>query len=150
MTPDSNNVDGTAAEISAERNSTENEIEAETINDAYKKVATQNGTDVNGIPTTETNNTTTLENATTTKTATTKKGNNSNKDPMTEDGFTVITTHEYYNSDLDSTTTSQNKQKIDSLVAANKRVMAIKDSIARKRATDSIKLNKARKDSIPE
>ncbi len=95
----------------------------------------------------KTNNTST---ATKQSKTTRKNTTSSGKDPMTEAGFTVTTTHEYYNSDLDTTTTSRSKQKIDSLVAANKRKMAIVDSIARKRATDSIKLNEARKDSIPQ
>ncbi|HIB48803.1 MAG TPA: hypothetical protein EYN07_09620 [Flavobacteriaceae bacterium] len=70
-------------------------------------------------------------------------------DTTNKNGFTVTTTHEYYNSDLDTTVASTNKRKIDSLVRVTERKMAIIDSIARARATDSIKLNEARKDSIP-
>lgn len=71
-------------------------------------------------------------------------------DTMTENGFTVKTNHSYYNSDIDTTVVSTNKKQIDSLVRTNKQKMALKDSIARARAADSIKLNEARKDSIPE
>lgn len=73
----------------------------------------------------------------------------SKKRVITDSGFTIKTKHQYYNSDLDTTVVSANKQKIDSLVLANKRIMAIKDSIARARAADSIKLNEATLDSIP-
>ncbi|MAZ71749.1 MAG: hypothetical protein CMC70_01250 [Flavobacteriaceae bacterium] len=81
----------------------------------------------------------------------TQQANHSNtQNTMTKSGYTVTTTHQYYNSDLDTTTTSQHKQQIDSIVTANKRHMALKDSISRKRAQDSIKVNKTKKDTVPE
>ncbi|MDX1463716.1 MAG: hypothetical protein R3359_11715 [Marinirhabdus sp.] len=64
------------------------------------------------------------------------------------DTFQVKTEHAYYNSDLNKTIKSTDKQMIDSLVQANKLKMAIKDSIARARARDSIKLNRTTNDTI--
>lgn len=69
------------------------------------------------------------------------------KDTLTEKGFSKTTTHQYYNSDLGGTFQGTKKQ-IDSIVRATERKMALQDSISRKRAADSIKLNRRSKDSI--
>ncbi|WP_432411673.1 hypothetical protein [Rasiella sp. SM2506] len=158
-TPSSTSLDGNTSEISTEENRTKmnNKTETEIKTSLNNKVVTQDGTEIivsnegTNITTPDTSGAdTTTPVSKATQKIVDKTNTTPSKAPVTEDGFTVITTHEYYNSDLDTTTTSHNKQKIDSLVAANRRVMASKDSIARKRATDSIKLNEARKDSIRE
>jgi|GEM_PF-3869924 len=120
---------------------TKKETESSLKNNVGTQITIEHTTKIDSITTKQTNET---------KKTTSINGKNSKGKKSSEDGFTITTTHEYYNSDLDTTTTSQNKKQIDSLVAANKHMMAIKDSIARKRAQDSIKLNEARKDTIPE
>lgn len=158
VTQNTKDINKKTSRISTEKNIEKNENKAEVESKANNKVVTQNGTEISIKKGTEVNaiNTTitdrkniTTQQPLTTKKGITKKSENPTKVKTKENGFKIKTIHEYYNSDLDTTTTSENKKQIDSLVAANKRVMAIKDSIARKRATDSIKLNEIRKDSIP-
>ncbi|MGC1204476.1 MAG: hypothetical protein WA839_06280 [Flavobacteriaceae bacterium] len=135
VTTNSNKLDENAPIISSEENRMKPQIEMESENPLNNTILTQEGTETKVAETIP-------------KNSVTKTNDGSSKNPNTTGGFTVTTTHEYYNSDLDTTTTSKSKKLIDSLVATNKRVMAIKDSIARNRATDSIKLNEARKDSL--
>ena len=78
---------------------------------------------------------------------TTSNVKNSPQDSLTDKGFSKTTTHQYYNSDLGGTFYGTKKQ-IDSIVRESERKMAIQDSISRKRAADSIKLNERSKDTL--
>ncbi|RDK84197.1 hypothetical protein [Marinirhabdus gelatinilytica] len=134
------NTNGSSLEKDTSTAQTDNtETPTATNTKENQKLDTENSPEDKSATTT--NNSQKVTNTTTKKTPT---------EEVTKDGFTITTKHQYYNSDLDTTTVSMSKAEIDSLVAANKRKMAIQDSIARKRAADSIKLNKATRDSIPE